>query len=927
MEKFTPGSLIKLRNREWIVLPSNDSELILIKPLGGTDDEITGIFLPLKFKEDNPNIFSFPYPNENDLGNYESAWLMYNAARLSFRNVAGPFRCMGKLSFRPRSYQIVPLIMALKTEPIRLLIADDVGIGKTIEALIIVRELIDRAEIKSFAVVCLPHLCEQWQQELKDKFSIDAVIIRSSTAAKLERTIAGDESLFRKFPYQVISIDYIKTGNKRDIFLSESPNLIIIDEAHTCTKPAGANRNQQQRYSLVYALSQKKNKNLILLTATPHSGKQEEFQSLLGLLNSEYETVDLATASTEIRKKVAANLIIRRRGDIEKWNENTPFPHRDSKEVGYLLSNQYKNIFRDLLSFIRQLSSKEVTMDSKRKFRFFAMLSLLRGVMSSPWAGINMLKNKIANIENTDIDNEEYINPIVDTEEESDYYPNDMIEKTGLDAEHIKFLETIAIKLETVKDNKAEEAYKLLKKWLEEGFNTVVFCRFIETAKYLHNHLKGKFNDNIKIELVTGEMVDELRREKIDQLKEFDKKILIATDCLSEGINLQTHFTAVLHYDLPWNPNRLEQREGRVDRFGQTAETVKAYLLWGEDNQIDSVVLKILLNKAREIKRQTGISVPFPEDSSSIMESILNSFLLNPNAIRDEEQLPIDFADEDPYQKVTDAYEKAAERDKATRSIFSQQAIKVDEIKQDLEEVDNAIGTTNTVGEFVKKSLLKLGADIRPYKEGYKIDLTNVPNVIKDVFDYKTKLSICFISPTPSEFVYIGRNHKLVEQLSLLILNKSLNDNVLADMGARASVIVSDNVSKRTTIMLLRVRMIIEEKTTKTQLVAEEMVLWGFIGSIMSKEYLSHKECEKIIEEIKPITDISLTRQKVALNLEINNILDNNDILIKITEERTAHLLEANERFRNVMGGKRYQFAKPILPPDLLGVYIILPKE
>ena len=927
MSKFTPGSLIKLRNREWIVLPSNDTELILIKPLGGTDEEITGIFLPLNFKEDNPDSFTFPYPNEKDLGNYESAWLMYNAARLSFRNVAGPFRCMGKLSFRPRSYQIVPLIMALKIDPIRLLIADDVGIGKTIEALIIVRELIDRAEIKSFAVVCLPHLCEQWQQELKDKFSIDSVIIRSSTAAKLERTISGDESLFRKFPYQVISIDYIKTGNKKDIFLTDSPNLIIIDEAHTCSKPAGANINQKLRYSLVYELSQIKDKNLILLTATPHSGKQEEFNSLLGLLNKDYETLDLANASQDIRKKVASNLIIRRRADIEKWNEDTPFPERDSKEVSYSLSNQYKDIFSDLLSFIRQLSSKEVTMDSKRKFRYFAMLSLLRGVMSSPLAGISMLKNKIYNLGNIDIDNEEYINPIVDNENESDYYPIDMMEKTDLDAEQIKFLEKIASKLENVKDNKAQEAYTLVNKWLDEGFNTVVFCRFIDTAKYLFDFLKSKFKDTVKVELVTGEMVDEHRREIIEQLAEFDKKILIATDCLSEGINLQTHFTAVLHYDLPWNPNRLEQREGRVDRFGQTAKTVKAYLLWGKDNPIDSIVLNILLKKAREIKRQTGISVPFPEDSSGIMESILNSFLLNPKTVRDEVQLQIEFNDETPYLQITDAYNKAKERNEATRSIFSQQAIKVDEIKQDLEEVDNAIGTTNTVADFVKKSLLKLGADIRSYKEGYKIDLTNVPPVIKDVFNNKTKLTICFISPTPPEFIYIGRNHKLVEQLSLLILNKSLSDNVMGEIGARASVVVSDSVSKRTTILLLRVRMIIEEKTTKTQLVAEEMVLWGYIGNILSQDYLLHKECEKIIEDTKPFIDISLTRQQVALNLEKQSIEENKDILIKITEERTTHLLEANERFRNVMGGKRYQFAKPILPPDLLGVYIILPKE
>ena len=169
-QTFQPGSLVKLRNRECVVMPSSDKDLLIVKPLGGSDEETTGIFLPLAFSDEIPVGAEFPYPASKDIGNYTTANLLYNAARLSFRNVSGPFRCIGKLSFRPRSYQLVPLVMSLKQKFVRLLIADDVGVGKTIEALLIVRELLDRGEIKRFAVVCLPHLCEQWQQELKDKF-------------------------------------------------------------------------------------------------------------------------------------------------------------------------------------------------------------------------------------------------------------------------------------------------------------------------------------------------------------------------------------------------------------------------------------------------------------------------------------------------------------------------------------------------------------------------------------------------------------------------------------------------------------------------------------------------------------------------------------------------------------------------------------
>ena len=138
----SPGRLVSLRGREWVVLPSDDADTLLLKPLGGSEEEITGIYLPLKFPEDEPSEAEFPRPAIPDLGSFSSARLLLESARLAFRNGAGPFRCLAKLSFRPRAYPMVPLILALRQEPVRLLIADDVGVGKTVEALLIVRELL-----------------------------------------------------------------------------------------------------------------------------------------------------------------------------------------------------------------------------------------------------------------------------------------------------------------------------------------------------------------------------------------------------------------------------------------------------------------------------------------------------------------------------------------------------------------------------------------------------------------------------------------------------------------------------------------------------------------------------------------------------------------------------------------------------------------
>ena len=148
-----------------------------------------------------------------------------DALRLSLRRGAGPFRSAARLAFEPRAYQLVPLLMALRLPTVRLLIADDVGIGKTIEAGLILRELIDRGEVDRFAVLCPPHLVEQWTGELKSKFDLDAVAVTASSAARLERGLPASQTLFDAHPFTVVSLDYIKADKRRDSFARACPGL------------------------------------------------------------------------------------------------------------------------------------------------------------------------------------------------------------------------------------------------------------------------------------------------------------------------------------------------------------------------------------------------------------------------------------------------------------------------------------------------------------------------------------------------------------------------------------------------------------------------------------------------------------------------------------------------------------------------------
>src|SRR5437870_3690734 len=203
---YAVGSLVRARGREWVVLPESEEELLVLRPLGGTDDEVTGIYLPLEKVE--PARFDLPDPQKP--GDYRSSRLLRDAVRLGFRSSAGPFRSFARIGVEPRPYQLVPLLMALKLEPVRLLIADDVGIGKTIEAALVARELIDRGEVSRMTVLCPPQLAEQWQAELQDKFHLDAELVLASTASQLERNCRLGESLFDRYPYVSVSREFIK---------------------------------------------------------------------------------------------------------------------------------------------------------------------------------------------------------------------------------------------------------------------------------------------------------------------------------------------------------------------------------------------------------------------------------------------------------------------------------------------------------------------------------------------------------------------------------------------------------------------------------------------------------------------------------------------------------------------------------------------
>lgn len=953
---FNTGNLVKFRNRPWVVQKSGDSELVILKPLEGTDAESVCLYLPLYGENFSLENYHFQAPTAADLskGWQEAAHILYDACRLSFRDVGGPFQCLGRLSFEPRPYQMVPLILALKQPKVRLLISDDVGIGKTLESLLIAKELWDRKEINRFAVICLPHLCEQWQNEIKDKFGLDAEIIRSSTISRLEKKLQGNQNVFRDIPVQVISIDYVKADNRYKMFVEQAPDFIIVDEAHTCARPRGANKGQQQRYRLLRALADKPNQQLVLLTATPHSGQDEEFKSLIGLLDNKFEHFDLKTPKE--REELSQYFIQRRRADIKPYlGSETVFPEQlRMDDTPYKVSESYKLLLNELINFIKGgLKDAAKEENRKRRYIYWDLLALMRGVMSSPAAGISMLENKIKNEQDEDSEVEvtdegvyKFNDNLKDLLNSDDTVPGVYKKATRGEKSRLnRFVEMLRDIQAHDADNKVKQAVELVNFAVGTGKNPIVFCQYIQTAEYVGRYIAERLRANkktkdVKVEVITSKLADEERKMKIDELASNDRHVLVCTDCLSEGVNLQQAFDTVIHYDLPWNPNRVEQRNGRIDRFGQTAPEVLISTIYADNNPVDKIILNVLYKKQREIKRRLGIYLPIAENDASLMERIMLELIALKTESQSEFMQKSLFDDDEEFQKEQEHQieleaKRVEEDQRLSRTYYAHnnKAMSPERLVESLSEAREVIGGVEDTERFVIGELRHAGVEVtEDAPMCYHFMDGSLPVALRNrgYFspDSKGRIRISFLSPTPKGYAYIGRNHILVEDLSRGVVNDTINGGELA--AGRAMVMETGAVDKRTTVMLMRVRSVIKDKKqTDRELVGEEMIFIGYRGSIDRHDFLTQDECKELFFGAKASGNLDAATQAAQFK-RITEWINNEDTLRAHTDsialDRANRLVEAFAQYRTYLSADEYQVVEPVLPMDILAAFVYLPK-
>jgi superfamily II DNA or RNA helicase len=936
---FQPGDLVCARGREWVATNLPEPGWLTLRPLTGGELDIQTICTALE----RVTHATFQPPAAHSIATQDTARLLSEALRLSLRRGAGPFRSAARVAFEPRAYQLVPLLMALRLAVVRLLIADDVGIGKTIEAGLIVRELLDRGEIEHFSVLCPPHLVEQWTDELRSKFDIDAVAVTASTASRFERSLPASETIFDAHPFTVVSLDYIKADRRRESFARSCPSLILVDESHACV---GVGGGRQQRFELLTRLAQDPNRHILLLTATPHSGNEAAFDRLLALLDPSFVGKHLDDEA--FRKCLARHFVQRRRLDVTsgEWHdETTPnvFAEHKSSEITYALTAPYQAFHDSIIDYCFAIIQGAGEGHQRRRLAFWGTLALMRCVGSSVAAALSALHNR-AGAQAEDLQQQ-----LLDEDEETD--TPDLEPDTGLGAipDELVALISQAEQLLSAPDPKLEATIKLLRPLISRGANPVVFCRYLATADLVAEGLRLAFNKHpdLRIEVVTGEYTPKERRARVDGMSGSVQRLLVATDCLSEGINLQELFDTVVHYDLSWNPTRHQQREGRVDRFGQPAKIVRSALLYSPDSAIDGAVLKVILRKAAMIRAATGVTVPLPEKQNAIAGALINAVVLHQGRTR---QLPFAFS-HDPTltadaETIETMWRNTDAGERRSRSKFAQNTLKPAEVLPEWLRWRSLLGTPTEVETFVARALGHMGVPLHRVTPLLSLaHLSELPEWLSEQLRSKQLHGTVPVVFSPPATHYRGkpaqviiRSHSLTSTLADAILESSLAPESPASSSrpavGRTGAWFTPAVSVVTIVVLLRLRFKLSVVTNRSPLpfltLAEETGTLAFdnLSDLASQPILAGDAARLLlaISANANLADIARDRHIARARSFLDNALPLS--IAQFAKERAVILQQDHIRVREASRASRLHVTvEPVLPPDIIGFFTLLPSQ
>jgi superfamily II DNA/RNA helicase len=619
------GQIVTVRQRRYVVVDSQGSALP-VEPLGAQldggqhlltlnciEDDALGETIQVIWElEPGTNIeekVGLPQPDGYDSPERLDAFM--NAVRwgaissADMRALQAPFRS----GIEIEDYQLDPLVRAIQMPRANLLIADDVGLGKTVETGLVIQELIVRSRARTVLVVCPAGLQTHWRDQMRDKFGLEFRIVDSDLMKYLRRSRGIHTNPWTHFPRLITSVDFIKRDTPLRLFSEVLPSettyprrfdILVVDEAHNVS-PSGSGRyavDSQRTHAIRKIAPHFEHK--LFLSATPHNGYSESFSALLELLDNQR----FARGVPPDRKQLETVMVRRLKSDPEfvTWSGDRRFPQRilDVIEVPYTEEEKQVHGWLKEYSESRQHNAK----DAEERFAVEFVLKLLKKrLFSSPAAfaltlgkhmeslrsgrkpqkpkqmTIGMLQRQFSQIEEEYADDEEKEGATSDAVETATPLIREITaqEKALLDKMYIW-----AEQASQIRDSKAKTFIQWLKaivrldgKWSDE--RVIIFTEYRATQNWLQTLLAAEgLTEGDRLMTMYGGMDDDLR-ERIKAAfqaspEDSDVRILLATDAASEGIDLQNYCHRLVHFEIPWNPNRMEQRNGRIDRHGQKFE-------------------------------------------------------------------------------------------------------------------------------------------------------------------------------------------------------------------------------------------------------------------------------------------------------------------------------------------------------------------
>lgn len=616
-----PGQLVEVRRRQWIVAEVDRSNSQFIGAssqhavtLSSIDEDGLGEELEVIW-EIEPGAHVIENKGLPSLSGFDDAQRLeafldavrWGAATNADRGfLQAPFRSGVSIE----DFQLDPLVRAIDLARANLLIADDVGLGKTVEAGLVIQELLLRHRARSVLVVCPASLQEKWRIEMLEKFGLEFKIVDTDYVKKLRRERGIHANPWTSFPRLIASMDWMKSGEAMRLLRDVLPvypsfprkfDMLVVDEAHNIA-PSGAGKYaiESQRTKLIRTLSPHFQHRLFL-TATPHNGYTESFTSLLELLDDQRFARNVLPDEAQL-----SQVMIRRlKTDLVDKEGNRLYPERKLKALKVDYSSKEREIHRLLQSYCESRAKSADDGQADLGTKFINNL-LKKRLFSSPAAFASTLEKHVESVHSgyrkrkNSIDDRILRKLIAKTEE--DYRDDSSFETAQTEAVEeasrrvSPLTEEQRLLLAPMREwaqsamHQADSKARAVLDWLESNLKdngnwndkrVILFTEYRATLDWLHRILASHDFGGERLEILHGG-VDHEDRERIKAAfqtnpEHSDVRILLATDAASEGIDLQNYCNYLIHLEIPYNPNVMEQRNGRIDRHGQKAKEV---LIW-----------------------------------------------------------------------------------------------------------------------------------------------------------------------------------------------------------------------------------------------------------------------------------------------------------------------------------------------------------